>query len=588
MSQDFLARGMAAAQRRALASTQAGQGAALIGTEDGRTVTACLADLKGALTLKAFGARGDGTTSDHTALLSLSNRSDTIIVPPGNYLIDNSTVRQINYFRGRLICSPGVTFTFTDKSQRGLHFYGGSPKLSGLRLTTRDAPLSRELNAPMLCIDEASDVVIDDLEIVRSAGAGALFRLCSGFQGTNIRIRNTLADGLDFFNSSKIALTNFLSENTGDDGLAFLSYTSLAQSYDIVARNIIVKNSDTRGISVVGPERVIIDGFTVESTRGTGVIVYQDTANGLRQPGNVKISNGIIKDAGQRLVSGTYSGNRYGIEIANCGDADFLNIHIENCAASGFVSSNTQPSVLTSRNVRVKTSGDKGFHVSVPSGGAWHHDGCETIDTQGHGFNSTVAVGGIMTFGTRIVRQGAMAGGGNGVNNRAISDSIGGAVAGRSTVIIDNQAANTGYIYYNDGNGNGSVGDFDFTTSSGYYAFQQNANNIALQGIRRSKRSNQLTQVSGSIALSGTRGEQDYFTTAALTGALDIVLPTFGLWHNAEFSLSRFDTSGSYAVTFKSGSTTIAAIEAGGNPAKMVVRYDSVNNLWRKAGRYDL
>lgn len=588
MSNDFLARGIATAQRRSLASTEAGKGAALIGAEDGRTVAACLADLKGAITLKAFGAQGDGATSDHAALLALSNRSETIIVPPGNYLIDNSTVRQINNFRGKLICSPGVLFTFTDATQRGLHFYGGSPKLSGLRITTRDVPVSRELNAPMLCMDGASDIVIDDLEIARSAGAGALFRLCNGFQGSNIRIRNTLSDGLDFFNSSKISLTNFLSENTGDDGLAFLSYTSLAQSYDIVARNIIVKNSDTRGISVVGPERVIVDGFTVENTRGSGVIVYQDTANGLRQPANVKFSNGIIKDAGQKILSGTYSGNRYGIEVANCGDADFLNIHVENSAASGFVSANTQPSVLTSRNVRVKTSADKGFLVSVASGGAWHHDGCETIDTQGHGFNTSVAAGGTMTFGTRIVRQAALAGGGSGVNNRAVFDSIGGMVSGRSTVIIDNQASNTGYVYYNEGNGSGSVGDFDFNTTSGYYIFQQTANNISLEGIRRCKRINQITQATGTITLSGTRGEQDYFTTAPLTGALDVVLPTFGLWHNAEFSLARHDVSGSYAINFKSGTTTVASIAAGSNPAKMVVRYDAVNSLWRKAGRYDL
>ncbi len=588
MSQDLIARGLATAQRRDFSSHATGKGGALIGADDNRTVADWLADLKGAITFKAFGAKGDGIRSDHAALLALSNRTDAIIVPPGNYLIDNSSVRQINNFSGKLICSPGVTFTFTDLTQRGLFFYGGSPKLSGLRITTRDVPTIRQQNAPMLYIDSASDVVIDDLDIVRSAGAGALLRLCTGVQASNVRVRNTLADGFDFFNSGKISLVNFLSENTGDDGLALLSYAAQPQAYDIVARNVIVKNSDTRGISVVGPERVVLDGFTIENTRGSALIVYQDTANGLRLPGNVKIANGIIKDAGQKTGSGTYSGNRYGIDVAACGDADFENVLIENCASSGFVSSNTQPATLTSRAIRVRTCGDKGFLVSVPSGGAWHHDRCETVDTQGHGFNTSVASGGLVTFGCRIVRQAARAGGDAGVNNRAVFDSIGGFVSGKTTVIGDNQTANTGYIYYNEGNGSGSVGQFDWNVSNGYYVFQQYANGISLEGTRRNKRGNQITATSGTVTLNGTRADQDYFITAALTGTLDIVLPTYGLWHNVEFSATRHDMTGTYALNFKSGTTVVSSIAAGGNPGKMSVRYDALNSVWRKSGRHDV
>ena len=297
-------------------------------------------------------------------LQSLTNSAETIVIPPGDYLVDNSGKPiVISHFSGRLVMEPGARFVFTDNTARGLHFEGGrGAEVDGLRTTFETLPSSRV--TPRECIQfiDTTDTIVRNANIKGSAAAGLLFGRCIRPSAEGIVVENTMADGLHFANCQDARANDVLTRNTGDDGVAFLNYASGPDYSGGQATNIRVEGSWTRGITVIGQRSVTVENFHVDGTRFSGILVAQDTSYGTRVPSAVRFAHGTVKDAG-KYSRGTEAsaGDRFGIEYTNVEGAAFADIAITSPVAEAIGGTAPHGTVLFDNvrleNVRLESRG---------------------------------------------------------------------------------------------------------------------------------------------------------------------------------------------------------------------------------------
>ncbi|WP_312487143.1 right-handed parallel beta-helix repeat-containing protein [Sphingomonas sp.] len=539
---------------------------------------------KDVITPQDLGAVADGTTPAQDAFLALSATNRPMLVPPGEYFIDNSSIRQINAYTGELTFAPGARLIFSDNTKKGLYFVGGSPKIRGVTLTTAVASTTRQLDAPMIDLYLCTDPIISDVVVERGAGAGVLVRTCTGLRANNIVVRNTLADGMDLFNCSDSKVANVLTDTTGDDGFAALDYADQPVSQRVILTNIICRNSNARGITINGPTNLTLDGFLIEETQGSGLMIEEDATAGIRVPTGIKVSNGTIKRAGQRAPNPSYTGNKYGIEVGESGTVDLTNVTVVDAKTRGVSASSGQGNAhLTTIGVRVETAGTQGFNVDGQT--AWTFDDIHAQDTAAQGFYTHDVrriVGGIRTA-VRTCKTGG--------NFRAIHDDSNAFLSVKRNVIIDDQAPPTGYIYRADGGTEGSVGTFDWQVNGAFYYdnFAPYLVNHGHSGPRRDG----LSMPTGSPEIINADSTLDRYILGALTADKSFTLPANGQFHGMKVSVARYDVAGTNTVSLidpNNGSAVVTTIPAGTGavPTKATVWWDAVTSRWRADGKIPL
>ena len=332
-----------------------------------------------------LGAEADGTNAAATTAAFRQAfqlaASGTLLVPPGTYLLDNSAGPvMVRDFSGELRFSSGARLQFTANTHGGLWFLGGTrARIYGLRAGYLSPPPVRVGSEEAIKFDGATDTLLTDVNIENSPAAGVLFFNSIRPRVRNALIQNTRADGLHFANCQDAEVLNLTTSGTGDDGLAFVNYLSSPDRTGGLAKNITVRNSAARGITVVGQSLVSISGFLVENTSSSGVLCGQDPFWQTRIPTGVRFSDGQIKAAG-RLQPAV--GNTFGIEVHN-GSCAFSEIEVSGSADRG-VSAFGPDRTLTLQGVRVKSnqSGD-GFNIQVNQADL---SNARAEDSPGYGF----------------------------------------------------------------------------------------------------------------------------------------------------------------------------------------------------------
>lgn len=242
---------------------------------------------------------------------NLSGSSGHFVLEAGNYLFDNaypdSEDSEITVwgFRGKLTMLPAARIVFTDPTKRGLRFRGGmGAVIEGWNSAFQTAPTARYNARELLAFTGTTDTLVLGCRIEGSAAAGLLFEQCLRPQVIGLSVRNTMADGLHFANCADAFATDVLTHNTGDDGLAFLNYGQRRDLRGGTASNIRVYDAAARGISVIGQSAVIVSDFFVDGTAASGLIVAREESYDTRVPSDVRLSNGVVKNAGTLSESG--------------------------------------------------------------------------------------------------------------------------------------------------------------------------------------------------------------------------------------------------------------------------------------------
>jgi polygalacturonase len=307
------------------------------------------------VSVTSLGAHSDGTNSAATTAAFqaafANNSNGQILIPPGSYLIDNSTgPLTINGFSGKLLFQGSAQLVFTNNTNGGLLFEGGSGAvITGLHATYAIPPAFRNSPNEEIKFSGTVNTVLMDAVVQNSPAAGILFYGSINPNVVNATVINSLADGLNFSNCQNAQVTKLVTRNTGDDGLAFVNYTRYPNLIGGLAQNIVITNSKARGIAVAGQSNVTVNGFQIHNTSSSGVLVAQDTFNGTRIPANVHIEDGTIYSAG---TLGPLVGNQYGIEYNAQESVTFTNISVFAPGNNGL--SGTSPGgSVTVKNVAV-------------------------------------------------------------------------------------------------------------------------------------------------------------------------------------------------------------------------------------------
>lgn len=551
----------------------------------GATVTVDQArhnDLRPTTPQELRGVPNDGSASVHAAFLALESTNRDMIVPPGDYLYDNSVFRLIHYYEGEITFAPGARLIATDATKPLFYFVGGSPKVRGLTCTTRDDPatVGRQNNSAMLRFDDTTDAICSDVVIERGAGAGILVSRGTGFRGNNIVVRDTLADGFDFFNASDFSLSNLLTLNTGDDGLGIVSYADGPAIYRGTLSSIMVRESGTRGISFIGCTNVVLTGFVIEDTQGDGIIVERDDTSVTHTPTGVRIMNGVIKRAGQRVINPNYGGDKYGLKIGQSGTVDVIGVTIVDAFSRGLSATSSEGNAhLYTDGVRVETAGDEGFHVFQHK--SWAYGTITALDTRVEGVR-TVSVDRLVGDRRIVIR--ASKGGGN---FRAISDINNAFQDPGRAYIEDLRGPATGTVFRVEGNGTGSTGSVEWHQAGAFYT-EFVAPNMTIPARNAVKRDD-ISPGVGSILLNPPQS-WDRKVYDVVTADIIVGLPTFGVAHGDEVSVSRYDGSGTYTISFqdRNNSNTVVTTIPPGTPMKNTVWYDAVAGRWRARGKTNL
>jgi hypothetical protein len=358
------------------------------------------------VSVTSLGAHSNGTNAAATTAAFknafATNPTGEILVPPGTYLIDNSGgALMINNFSGQLEFQGSAQLIFTTNTIGGLLFVGGTGAvIDGLQATYATPPTHRNSPNEEIKFSGTTNTTLTNTTVQNSPSAGILFFDSVNPKVVNATVFNTLADGLNFSNCQNALVTNLTTQNTGDDALSILNYAQYPNLTGALAQNISITNSQARGIAVVGQSNVIVNGFQIQGTSSSGVLVAQDPTFNTRFPANVVIENGAVYNAGTLppLV-----GSQYGLEYSLQQNVMFSNIYVFGSGTDGFAGSSPNGKVSVN-NVTVDSplSGhgflfDNTQSVQVTSSTA--------INTPSYGFvffqsSQIIATGGLTAINT--------------------------------------------------------------------------------------------------------------------------------------------------------------------------------------------
>jgi Right handed beta helix region len=303
------------------------------------------------------------------------------MVPAGTYLIDNSSGPLLaTNFNGQLTFQSGAEIVCTDNELSCLFFEGGTgARISGLQANYQTPPAYRNSPNEQIKFSDTTNTTLTNTTVRNSPAAGILFYNAVNPVVNTATVIDSLADGLNFSNCQNAQVTNLTTQNTGDDGLAFLNYEQYPNKTGGLAQNITVIHSATRGITIVGQSNVTVNGFIINGTAASGVLVFQDTTYQTRIPANDIVENGTITNGG----APTGPGNRYGIEYNAQASVTFANITVNNPGTTGLGGASPSGRV-TVTNVNVD---------SVPNGGGFIFQQTASVQISGSSATDVASYG---------------------------------------------------------------------------------------------------------------------------------------------------------------------------------------------------
>lgn len=246
-----------------------------------------------------FSAVGNDSTDNTSALASaVSNLSGrNLWIPQGIFRVSELVLDGLEDFiidgPGRIVCTdadtPAIAVTDCSNFQivGRVSFGHTSTAIAGGRTDTGHG----------MHVQGCDEYTVDGY-VYDTTAAGVYQYGCSN--GTvNTRVRNTLADGIHITGASHdITVTPLASAtDTGDDGIAVVSYQADADvcaRIDILGR---VLRSKARGVSCVGGRQVNLRPAAVTATKFAGIYVAQETSFATREVEQCTVHGAVIRDA---------------------------------------------------------------------------------------------------------------------------------------------------------------------------------------------------------------------------------------------------------------------------------------------------
>ncbi|MGV0787824.1 glycosyl hydrolase family 28-related protein [Mycolicibacterium sp. XJ2] len=282
----------------------------------------------GTVNVRDHGATGDGVSDDSAAIraaVDALESGDTLLFPRGSYrfaernpdggaaiLLSDKSDLAIDFERGAelvmdnvdpgtrtgtshciLIRGPasritlrGVRIRWAAASQRsmgdGIRVIG-SPQISGGPIAGWEGP-----QRPV------QEITLTDCAVRASPQTGVIMIGVSDIRIAGLQSSDTRADGLHFNACRKATIADYTAVNTGDDGLALVTYQSAAAAYDAEAETFAFPELTDWSNAEFGISRIVVDGGRANGVRiagANGVTITEFEARGLRSGAGVMVDS---------------------------------------------------------------------------------------------------------------------------------------------------------------------------------------------------------------------------------------------------------------------------------------------------------
>ena len=274
--------------------------------------------------VRSFGARGDGVADDSRAIqaaVAALRPGGTLRFPSGTYrfaqqhpssaaaitltgvsnvavdfdadaelLMDNlDPTTHTGTSHGLLVHGPAAGITL-----RGVNIRWASAASrslgDGIRVQGHPGP-----HTDWSAIRSVSGITLSDCTVRASPQAGVIMMGVSDITVTGLRVADTGADGLHFNACRRARVDNYGAVDTGDDGLALVTYFAERPSFDdaahtfafpsltewsntdFVVTDVTIVGASANGVRVAGAHRVTVGGLRVDRVR-SGAAVMVDSA----------------------------------------------------------------------------------------------------------------------------------------------------------------------------------------------------------------------------------------------------------------------------------------------------------------------
>ena len=239
--------------------------------------------IDGAVTVKQFGAKGDGTADDTAAIQHALDKSDNVIVPAGTYLVNAVT-----------------NLKLTDRKNMHITIMAGAE----IKAITTDAS-----HYYVFALLRCNNVVID--------GGGTI----TGDTDTHTGTDGEWGYGIQIYHCTNIVVKDLEIQKMWGDGVYIGDYTDGQQCENITVRDCYIHNNRRQGISICYAAGVLVDNCRITDISGTspqaGIdIELEGSATTLVAQSDIHIKNTKITNCTGSSVQ--IFGDATGIVITDC------------------------------------------------------------------------------------------------------------------------------------------------------------------------------------------------------------------------------------------------------------------------------
>ena len=252
----------------------------------------------------ASGAVGDGRTDDTHALqraLDGLQSGDTLSLPAGRTFAHGDV---LHIRTAGITVSGGGTLLATDEQNAAVEVEADGVTLSGITAATAHTTQRWVSQQQMgIWLNGHSNIALTGVTVLGAPAAGVFVEGTQDFSITSVTVRDTRADGIHITAGASHGLVkDVTTENTGDDGVAVVSYSNdRAQAGDIRIESPHVHgNTNGRGVTVVGGADVTITDVDIRDTAAAALYIACERGSyTTRVPSNVTVTGGTIDGANQ-------------------------------------------------------------------------------------------------------------------------------------------------------------------------------------------------------------------------------------------------------------------------------------------------
>lgn len=256
------------------------------------------------LTPEEFGAVGNGITDDSAALqrfFDAGTANNELMLPRG-MVYAHSNVLQVRN-AGELLVGPGMLLA-TAEATSGVWLMANNITVDDVAFkvarTTKRWVAFEQMEVRL---GGYSGITLQDVSVDGSAAAGIYVGDASHFTLDHVTVANTRADGIHMTGGSSYGtVISPTTVNTGDDGIAVVSYTQDgAPCHDITVTDArVMGTSWGRGMSVVGGHHITYRNVYIRSSDAAALYIAAEGAPYYTAaPTDVTVRNALIVDANQ-------------------------------------------------------------------------------------------------------------------------------------------------------------------------------------------------------------------------------------------------------------------------------------------------